>query len=306
MFRKMSSWLGLAAALFPVLGLVGCERTRHDAEFWEMERETIELTQRLKLAEYRYGGDRTGDAGDPALIRDRLRGQERTKQDLLRSRSDLTAEIGYLENQLGEFARADIRKRRQDAVGGKHDTLTLVDGRVFKNVTVSAVEDGGVAIRHEDGAARLGFEDLTAAQRDDFGLEESSALAAREREAREALAYERQLDEELEVLRGKQELAAAEQRRREDDRESRMLTARNTTEPRVSPLSKPATSFGSNSWSSRSYYRSYRPAYRYVYTYPSAPNPFRYSGCNRASSYSALVPLPRTPGRVMFPTPAAK
>ncbi len=305
MFSKMSSWKRLPLIVFPVLGLAGCDGTRQNAEHWELERETIELTHRLKLAEYRLGGGRTGDAGDPALIRNMLSEQDLAKQELMCSRTDLTAQIDNLEHLLGEIASADIRKRRQDAVGVKFETLTLADGRVLKNVKISAVEDGGVAIRHDDGAARLGFENLTPAQRDSFGLDEVSALAARERESREALAYERQIDGELEVLRGKQELAAAEQRRREDDRASRTLMARNTTEPRVSALAKPATSVGGRSWSSRSYYRSYRPTYSYVYGYSAAPNPF--CGSNyRASSCTSIEPLPRVPGRVMFPTPTSK
>jgi hypothetical protein len=304
MSRELSSWSRLAVILFPVVFLASCDSARHDAEYWELERETIELTHRLKLAEYRLGGGRTGDAGDPALIRNKLPELERVKQDLLSARYDLTAQINNLEYQIGGIASEDIRKRRQDAVGSKFETLTLVDGRVFKNVKVSAVEDGGVAIRHDDGAARLGFEDLTPAQRDSFGLDEASAVAARERESREALAYERQLDGELEVLRGKQELAAAEQRRRDDDRASRELMARNTTEPRVSALAKPASSFGGRSWSSRSYYRSYRPTYRYVYGYSAAPNPF--CGSNyRPSSCTSIAPLPRVPGRVTFPTPTS-
>jgi hypothetical protein len=304
MFRKKTAWRRLAVILIPVLGLAGCDSARHDAQFWEKERETIELTHRLKLAEYRLSGARTS-AGNSALIRNKLRGQERAKQDLLRMRTELTAQIDNLENQFGELARAEIRKRRQHSVGEKYDTLTRTDGRVFKNVTVSAVTDAGVAIRHEDGAARLGFEDLTPAQRHSFGLDEASALAARQREAREAHAYEKQIDDALQVQRGKQELAAAAQRRR-DDRASRTLMARNATQPRDSPLSMPATSVAGRSWSSRSYYRSYRPSYRYVYSHTSARNPFACGGNYRASSCTSIAPLPRIPGRVMFSKPTAQ
>lgn len=47
-------------ALFPVV-VLNCNSHEGEATFWELEREKIELSHRLQLAEYRPGLNNSGD-----------------------------------------------------------------------------------------------------------------------------------------------------------------------------------------------------------------------------------------------------
>ena len=275
------------------LSLPGCDNRQVDAGYWAREREKIELTQRLKMAEYRIGQTNPEDLAELTQLGIRLREFDQRVRDLVQNRSALRAEIKAMEYRNDEAGRLAIQDRRTSAVGRKFDSFVLKDGRTLQNVAITGVDDSGVAIRHDHGTARLRYSDLSPEQNLIFGLEETSALAAENRELQESIAYERRIDLEIQSLRDKEERAAADAKRDDDAQVSRSLMARESGNQRTSPLAQPARQVGSGSWSRTWYgdspYRSYRPTYRYVYYYPARPNPF----CG-ARTYNSMRNIPGT------------
>lgn len=274
MLRVLSDVKLAVTGMLAVLLLPGCDDHRKDAGYWEIEREKIELEQQLKLLEYKAGRTGNGSPEELPRLENTLRELGARKISLLGNRSALVAGIRQIERQSAELGRLEIQDRRMDSLGRKFDSLALKDGRTFQNVAITGIDDGGVAIRHEDGAARLRYAELSPEQCALFGLEESAALAAENRERRESIAYERQLDEEMEVLRDKEERAASIASWDDHARADRHLLARESAGGRTSPLAQPATTVGAGSWRGYSRYRSHRPTYRYVHYYPVTPNPF--------------------------------
>lgn len=258
--------------------LVGCDGHLDETASWEIEREGIELAQRLKLAEYRLGRISPGDLAESGRWEGEVRATGEKLRTLKQIRLSLSIEIKEMAARNDELCQTAIRNQRTKSMALKFESFSVKDGRTFRNVSVTGVDDAGVAIRHEDGAARLRYADLSAEHRALFGLEEEAALAAEAREHREALAYERGIDLEMQAVRERDQLAAAVTQRNNDSRASRSLLAASPSPSRESGmLSRPATPFGTGSIYRRygdSGYRSYQPNYRYVYYYPSTPNPF--------------------------------
>lgn len=272
--------------------LTGCGDRRDSSVYWDTEREVVELTQKLKLAEYRLGMMPKREAVDPGTVADDARKLDRRLRELRADQASLVDEIQQMEIRNGDLVQNAIRNIRAKAHGRKFGTFSTTDGRTFENVMITGVDDGGIALRHAHGTARLRYSDLSAEQREDFGLEEKSALAAEDRERREAVAYEQRMDDELKAMRDKQERDSAIAKRSEDARVSRSLMARHSTPKTESPLSKPATTFGSGSSYRSSYgatYRTYRPRYRYVYYYTPASNPYYSYRSNRSIGYNGYV-----------------
>lgn len=258
------------------LMVAACDTNRDQAADWETERETIELTQQLKLAEYRLGLTPSGNPGELERVENHQRELDQRAQALLRQRSALNAEIKMLEARNEELARLAIQNLRMKSLGRTFDTFSVNDGRTFEKVSITGVDDSGVAIRHAHGTARLRYAELSADQRASFGLEERSALAAEDQERRELLAYERRIDEEMDALREKEERIAAVAMKSEDSKIADSIMARNSSSQETRPLAQPASPFGRGCRSSYGQYRyrTYRPTYRYVYYYPVTPNPF--------------------------------
>lgn len=292
----------LVIGLLPVI-LPGCESHKGEARFWENEREKIELGQRLELARYRLDRHAPGELPELESLNRLLKESDVSLRDLRQDQSTLTVEIEEMERRNDDISRLALQSQRSRAQGMKFDSLPTRDGRTFRNVSISGVDDSGVSVRHEHGAARLRYAELSDEQRLFFGLEETTALAAEDREHEEALAYERGIDLELDAIR-------------EREREERKKLIANTNKaPQVSssqmaassyqhaarPLAQPARSFGSGSsyrrWYGYSGYRYYRPTYYYVYRQPSVPNPFCSSAraYRHSPAYTAPVRGPSTP-----------
>lgn len=167
------------------------------------------------------------------------------------------------------------------------------------------VDDSGVLIRHDNGAARLGYADLSNEQRLFFGIEESSALAAEERERKEALQYEQSIDMQMAAIKAKEKTAASRNVVEDELRamRARVATASKPREPSL--LSQPARPFGTGSIYRRrpgySSYGYYRPAYRFVQVVPSSPNPFCYSNTSQTFQTNQVSRSPYLPTR---PCPA--
>lgn len=275
--------------LFPIV-LPSCKSHEGDAAYWKNEREIIELSQRLKLGEYRLGLSDSAQWKDWDDLKIVISENEVRLWNLQSEQSALTDEIERLETRNKELGRTALEQKRSRAQGIKFETFPAKDGRTFKNVTITLVDDSGVAFRHDHGAARLRYAELSDDQRSFFGLEEEAALAAEDREHRQSLAYELSIDMELEAMRGRESEERPDPIAPTNNNflASRSLLAPSNHQREIRPLAQPARTFGSGSTYRRHYnysgYRSYRPFYRYVYRYPPTANPFCPSSRTRSQS----------------------
>jgi hypothetical protein len=164
-------------------------------------------------------------------------------------------------------------------------------------VSVAAIDDAGVTIRHADGSARLRFADLSPDQQVLFGLDAELASAAEESESMAAIAYEREIDSQMEVLQEQQRKNVEKARRDElyARQGSSRIAAQQADVSKERPLAQAATPFGGRSWGYSGYstyrssyrysgYRTY-PTYRYVYNYV-VPGPSRYCPTTPTTRYS--------------------
>jgi hypothetical protein len=120
---------------------------------------------------------------------------------------------------------SEIEARRAAEVGKKYDRMTTATGQVYERVIVSKVSDAGISITHADGLARLRYEQLTAEQREYFGITKEGAAAVYGEEAKQKAAYEakvaeqqkatREFIEKHEVAMAKAELAEAQRTQRQ-------------------------------------------------------------------------------------------
>lgn len=279
------------AALAAAVLTAGCGKSDDNVAWWQGEQERIELSHRLALKEFRF--EQLGSKDLPEL--DRLRRSNQTQAVSLKSlkqrHSALNEEFETLQRQSAGFREAVIRDQRNRAIGRTFTELASLSGRTYKDVTIASIDDAGVAIRHADGSARLRYADLDSDQRLFFGLEADLALAAVERESRDVAAYERWIDGQMAVLQERNaEQAGIAMRNEQKARNNRaMQAARQTVASNVSPLARPATSFGSGSSRYYSTYRAYRPTYRYVYYTPAFPRSCYPYGRQSASRYYTPV-----------------
>jgi hypothetical protein len=257
------------AILFPSCGDDALKR-----EIAAGEHQVIELEQRLKLMQYRAERADSGSFDDLQAIEGNLVRLGKRERELVTRRAELAETTAQLESQLAESKSMAIRERREQAIGREMDQLITHDGRSFAKARVISVDDAGVSIRHEHGAARLRHADLTLEQQVEFGMDPDLAAAAEQREREEVAAYDQWLEAEMarnERIEnskppetGRSLATASASSRRIGDTMS---------EGRTSLLSQPARTFGTGSIYRYSSYRSYRPTYRHVYYYqPYCPS----------------------------------
>jgi hypothetical protein len=114
-----------------------------------------------------------------------------------------TSEGLILESQQVE----SIEERRAEAMGKQLDQFVTMAGRVYRDVKITKISDGGISFSHADGAARLMFGDLGPEQRRYFGINGEDASAVYAREMRARAAYEKEVEKREKARR---ELAAKE------------------------------------------------------------------------------------------------
>lgn len=163
-----------------------------------------------------------------------------------------------------------LRSRREAVIGKTFETFTAWSGRTYHEVSVSSVDDAGVTIRHADGAARLRYEVLSDDQRQLFGLDAESALAAAAKERTDAVEYESWIDRWWVANREKE---AERDRLAAIEKASRIVSAPSNDQQivaaNVSPLAKPATAFSSRGSRYSRRYNRYRSSYsNYYYPVP--------------------------------------
>lgn len=248
---------------------MGCEKQNDSAAWWGGEQQRTELSNQLELQKFRFEEIHTGDLAQLDGCLSKSKAASAQAASLRRERDDLGEVVKSLERRLADFKETTLRSQRQQAMRKTFETLHLASGRTFENVSVSTIDDSGVTIRHTHGSARLRFQDLDPRQQQFFGLEADLALAAHEKEAREAVAYEHWIAKQMEITR-LSETAVASVRRinkpasltRQSDSPALRIVASN-----VRPLAQPARSVGSGDYRNYRYssYRSCRPTYQNVY-----------------------------------------
>lgn len=226
----------------------------------------------MGLKSYRLAQASGKDLDGLARLRDSTEATAVSLRALRQQRLTVGDEVAALEGQWSGFREAAIREQRQRAMGKTFETLDLVTGRKFREVSVAAIDDAGVTIRHADGSARLGFADLDSAQQVFFGLEADLALVAEKEDARAVAAYERWIETRMAIVHERETWDSEIAKREELAAQQKwaQLAAQHVAASQVRPLAQAATSVGSRSWGysgDYSSYRAYRPTYRYIYCY---------------------------------------
>jgi hypothetical protein len=251
------------------LMLANCQRRGADAHYWEGKRQIAELSQRLELLRYQFEHHSTADT--QAMVRNGTANPHPhapQRERLAREKSQLMADIDDIQQRILDMRNSDRRDRRMRSVGQKHDALVLADGRQFSQVTITGVDDVGVSIRHRDGTARLSYWDLSPELQDRYGLEETSALAAIDREERGRKLYESHVAAEMKTRADRAETAVQTASRKPGWQATGSMGTP-VAYSRRSPLSQTSSLSSYRIGSSRSlgYSGSYRPRYRSVIYY---------------------------------------
>lgn len=182
-------------------------RDTHDTVWWENESIRADLAGQLKLAKYRLSVRDTGF--DPASL-ERAEQEKATLQErissLQKQQRGLTASIRDVETEQALYQERRLRFVQERSLGKEWPEFISGEGRIFKDVKVAAVDDAGVTLRHRDGSTRIRFNELSEAQRAEFGLNEEKAVAADLAERRNAAAYELWQDAEIAKAERKQRL----------------------------------------------------------------------------------------------------
>lgn len=263
---------GVAMVLIVLAGVsclvfTGCERKGDESAWWDGERERVELESRLTLLKYRHGSTDPAACGDLAAMTAEAARLARHKERLGVGKVQLLTEISSMEQAMSG-PDGDRRKLVRDAaIGMQFELLTAANGRTFENARVVKIEDGGVSIRHDHGAATLKYGDLTPQQRNEFGLEAESSMAAEDRSAKQQAEYDRWMDREL-AAAGERRDASDARVAAENEKALRLRTAvvaAADASYQDRPLSKAATPFGSGSIWRNSWYGNYNYGYGYGY-----------------------------------------
>ena len=288
----------LAPLLLLPLLLPACSGERKDAAWWANEKEIIELRSEIELARYRMEmlappAVSTEPSTPPAELSEEI-------ESLSVAKTQLTLDIAGLKDGWAKFRESVLAERRTAAMGMTFDTFQTAGGRVYRDVTVSRIDDGGVSLRHEAGTARLRLDDLDENRQVFFGLDGELAAIAHEAEAEDRIAYDRWVSKGVAAAEA-EEAKLAETRKKEEKHDA---TARALATSRLTSTPSTLTaSFGGlgdtrtvSSGRRYSYYGSYsRPRTRFYYTYNTTPT---WNGCTttyRPNSYQQNYVTPVSP-----------
>lgn len=298
MKTNTSAAIRLSVTCIGIALLAGCQQKRDNIALWELEQSRIELQESLKLAEYRLETRGGGRVEELNTLTKALAGFSTKKQALQNQRADLARDVATLEQDTVEIELAWIQRQRTKSRGATFAKFTTKDGRVLENASVTMIDDGGVSIRHDHGAAKLRFNDLTPAQQEQFGLLESRADAAVSRELMASAAYEKHVDQHLQSAREQEQERARQETQAlaRNARSTRPSSPPASLEAAVSdnPLHQPATRFGSRYWSGYSYSRDRGNNYRYFYSTGRSSTPYYRRDYKQESSGLIVIPNPYT------------
>lgn len=294
----------VGALALAVLGGSACRRsadTALDSEWWRLEADRIELAQKVELQRLRLDKIEARERGhaehESAWERDTV-----VRERLAARVGELKGELAELSEQLEEVRARWVRAAREAAVGRSFASFQGAGGRLYQDVVITRVTDIGIEFRHATGIARVAASDLTAQQRDGFGLEAEASGEALADEREVARAYASWVDRRVASIAAREEEAAKVAEASVPDREPLLADA----SPRFrSSLRSEPRSFGNSAlWSPR-YSRSGDCDYRsdFYYVAPVYRAPVYGSG---AGFQNVRVPSANwsfTPNRGCVPTP---
>jgi hypothetical protein len=287
---KPSAIVALGVA---VLFSVSCQRNENQAEWWQGEQERITLNHQVELMRYRLERSNVLGSGEYGGLSVLTQANTSLLKSLYQQRRALSTEVASLEKTWPGFRKSTIQAQRGRVIGMTFKALHLSSGRTFQDVSVAAITDGGVTIRHVDGSARLRFVDLDSEQQVYFGLEADLALKAVEEESKSAIAYEREIDTQMAAIHQQEKMVSEMTRRAELAAEEKwsQLAVRYAANLRTELFAQTATPLRTRAWGYSSHYpryrayRSYRPTYRYIY---DASIPSYNKNCRLAFSSQAI------------------
>jgi hypothetical protein len=261
MNRQILGWTFLLTSITAASLLsVSCHKDQTEAEWWQGEQGRIRLVHQLELKQYRVSQSDVNGFEELKRLTGVTQRQAERLDLLVRQLRTLNEELAMLEGKWVDLRTTTLRNQRNRAIGQTFKSLESASGRKFQEVSVAAIDDAGVTIRHANGSARLRFADLSPDQQVLFGLDAELASAAEEREAIAAMTYERGMERQL----------AATQIREKNDAEDMSAVGRNVFQGVAkyaaarmpSPLAKEATPIGRRFCYDFGYYPRYRYRHR--------------------------------------------
>lgn len=212
-YPPTASELKFLTPILILLFLPACSREKNDATWWRNEKQIIELECQIELATYKL----------QLLQENELEAVENSSRlDLMAEIGSLTSNESRLVNQISqlqndwEVFRVDVlSQRRAQALGKTFDTFETSDGRVYKNVIITEIGDGGVSFRHKVGTTRLRFDDLDQIRQEFFGLDADLARIALAKEDAQRAAYDRWIESEMFSLQAESAMLEIQNRKNE-------------------------------------------------------------------------------------------
>lgn len=259
--------------MFPLFQ--SCKKKQDDSVWWSQEQEKAKLTAQLDLLHFRQNQSTAPHENERRIMDEEIKRLETRRQILLEKHASLMTEVADLKYKLSSIPSIEeLNKNRANSVGKRIKTLSLANGRTFQNVTVVRIEDGGVSIRHDHGAATLRFADLSPNQQIEFGMERDSALEAEKNDLSRQTAYERWISNEMQAmeLRNNKVALMEQLEKNRNANFSSSLYRRTDGSGYSTPLSRPPTPVGTRScwphyWRNSFYYRRYGTRSTYYYPY---------------------------------------
>lgn len=272
------SYQFFGAASFAVVAFTtGCDDSSLKNEILENQHEKIRLQQQVELLTYRLEQTSESSHADLAQIQE-LSVKLAKQLNYLKIQRDLNENAQKtLNSQITEAQQKSISSRQQAACGSKMDRIVIRDGKTYQQVNVTNINDAGVSIRHQDGAATLRFSDLTPEQQSFFGLDEHRSQAAENRELQSSIAYEAWVGSQTQSQLGHNGSLAKATFQEQIQADLQTPAQKTVTSTQTSLLSAPPKTFGNGNIyryrTSRPKYRNYffyQPDSRY-YVYPPCP-----------------------------------
>ena len=238
-----------------------------DSEWWRLEADRIEVAHKVELQRLRLEKIESREGAHAEREADMRRGVA-ARERLAARVDELKGEIATRSAELEELRGRWLRASREAAVGRSFESFQGAGSRIYQEVEITRVTDIGIEFRHATGIARLAASDLTAEQRDAFGLEADASGEALADERVAAQAYARWVDRRVEESTTREKEAADLVKAEAPLRAPLLADA--SPRSRSSLRDEPRSFGNSTPWSprySRSRYRDgYGPDYYYYVT----------------------------------------
>lgn len=192
--RRMYAYA--TAVLLTCVGLLSCDSSDNSAqlkkEWLKLEHERIELANQVDVLQLRLDRFDAKRRSETLLkeSRERIVADQSKIALLERTGQQLKSDIAALERQMILDQNQYLAGKRAAYIGASYPDLKTQDGRMFRDVTIVAITDSGVQIRHREGAANLGCDDLDPGQQEKFGLSMERFLKALAQEEQLAKHYD--------------------------------------------------------------------------------------------------------------------